>query len=175
MLGNGRLGMIVPGGVADENIVLNESSLWTGNSNPSGGYDISISGDFGGYQLFGNLLLNLPNQTTYTGYTRTLDLNLGTATVTYMSGGIAYTRTLFCSAPDQVAVIQLTANTAAAYTGSIQLVDGHATGTISTPGGLMFSGVLPNSELYEAQLQIANRGAHWSTGGALLILPIATA
>jgi len=157
-MGNGRLGMIVPGNVTNENIVLNEDSLWSGNTNATGNYDEGPTGAFGSYQLFGNLLINLPSQSAYTGYLRTLDLNTGEAMVTYTNDGVVYTRTLFCSAPDQVILVKLTASAPAAYTGSIQLVDGHSTATVSTSGGLMFSGALANGELYEAQLQASNSG-----------------
>src|SRR6516162_8677611 len=93
LLGNGRMGAIVPGNVTNESIVLNEDSLWAGNTNVQGGYTYDgqrgPTGAFGAYQTFGNLLINLPGQTGYTGYTRTLDLNTGVATATYTNGGVA--------------------------------------------------------------------------------------
>ncbi len=158
LLGNGRLGAVVSGNVASESIVLNESSLWAGGANLSGGYSTGVNTNFGADQLFGNLLINLPGQTSYTGYKRVLDIGTGVATVDYTNNGIAYHREMFCSAPDQVMVVRLTASTAAAYTGSIQLVDGHSIAPVSTAGGLMFAGALINGELYEAQLQVANSG-----------------
>jgi alpha-L-fucosidase 2 len=157
-LGNGRLGGLVPGNVTSESIVLNESSLWSGNRNLSGGYDLGPTGNFGAYQLFGNLLLNLPAHAGYTGYKRTLDLSTGVATVDYTKNGVGYHREIFCSAPDQVMVVQLTASAPAAYTGSLSLADGHSTATTSTTGGLMFAGALSNGEKYEAQLAVTNSG-----------------
>ena len=168
LLGNGRLGCIVPGNVTNESIVLNEDSLWSGNTNSSGGYAEGPTGAFGSYQTFGNLLLNLPGQSGYTGYTRTLDLNNGVATVVYTNAGVAYTRTLFCSATDQVMAVQLTAGATAAYTGSIQLADGHSNTVSSVAGGLMFSGALANGELYEAQLQVTNSGGTLVNGGGTI-------
>ena len=97
LLGNGRMGAIVRGQVAAENIVLNESSLWTGNANPSGGYD--TNGDFGSYQLFGNLLLNLPGHASYSGYQRALDIGTGVATVNYTNGGVTYHREISAARP----------------------------------------------------------------------------
>jgi alpha-L-fucosidase 2 len=168
MLGNGRMGGIVPGNVTNDNIILNEDSLWSGNTNSTGNYAEGPSGAFGSYQLFGNLIINLPSQTGYTGYTRTLDLNMGVATVTYTNSGVAYTRTLFCSEPDQVLVAQLTANAPAAYTGSFQLVDGHSNTVRSVASGLMFSGALANDELYEAQLQVTNSGGTLVNSGGVI-------
>jgi alpha-L-fucosidase 2 len=168
LLGNGRVGAIVPGQVAAENIVLNESSLWSGNSNSSGAYAIGPSGAFGSYQLFGNLLLNLPAQSGYTSYQRALDLRTGLATVDYIANGVVYHRETFSSAPDQVLVLRLTASAPAAYTGSIQLVDGHSTTTSNTASGLMFSGTLANGEKYEAQLSVLNTGGTLvSSGGSV--------
>jgi alpha-L-fucosidase 2 len=53
-LGNGRLGCMVFGGVEHERIQFNESSLWTGDENPSGDYNT-----MGAYQNFGDLFLDL--------------------------------------------------------------------------------------------------------------------
>ena len=38
-IGNGRIGGLIAGGTAREQIVLNEDSLWTGDENPSGNDD----------------------------------------------------------------------------------------------------------------------------------------
>jgi alpha-L-fucosidase 2 len=168
LLGNGRLGATVPGNVTNESIVLNESSLWSGTTNVSGGYSTGPTAAFGAYQLFGNLLLTLPSHTTYSGYRRALDIGTGVATVDYTVGSVAYHREMFCSAPDQVMVTRLTASTAAAYTGSLRLTDGHSSATISTNGGLMFSGALANGELYEAQLQVTNSGGTLVNSGGVI-------
>ncbi|HEY3331886.1 MAG TPA: glycoside hydrolase N-terminal domain-containing protein [Capsulimonadaceae bacterium] len=58
-VGNGHLGGLVFGGVGVERIQLNESSLWTGDANPSGDY-----GSMGAYQALGALQLILPNNDT---------------------------------------------------------------------------------------------------------------
>ncbi len=63
LIGNGRMGAIVPGGVAKDTLVLNDSSLWSGTANLSGGYSLGTGGAFGSYQMFGSLILNLPVQT----------------------------------------------------------------------------------------------------------------
>ena len=63
-----------------------------------------------------------------------MDLGAGVATVDYTNNGVEYHREMFCSAPDQVLVIQFTASANAAYTGSIQLTDGHSTTTNTANG-----------------------------------------
>lgn len=55
-LGNGRLGVMVFGNPLKEHIQFNDSSLWTGGANPSGGYDDE---EFGAYQSFGDLYLDM--------------------------------------------------------------------------------------------------------------------
>ncbi|RYX83834.1 glycosyl hydrolase [bacterium] len=50
-IGNGRIGALIYGGET-ERIVLNDSSLWTGDENTSGDY-----GTMGSYQMLGELLL----------------------------------------------------------------------------------------------------------------------
>lgn len=55
-LGNGRLGAMVFGNPLRERIQFNDSSLWTGGNNPSGGYDVNA---FGAYQNFGDLDIEL--------------------------------------------------------------------------------------------------------------------
>ena len=64
--------------------------------------------------------------------------------------------------------MQLTASAAAAYTGSIQLADGHSNTVSSVTGGLMFSGALANGELYEAQLQVTNSGGTLVNSGGVI-------
>ena len=58
-LGNGRLGCMLFGGPGSERIQFNEISLWTGDANPSGGYDYNgdKTGFFGAYQNFGELYI----------------------------------------------------------------------------------------------------------------------
>ncbi len=55
-VGNGRLGAMVFGNPWRERIQFNESSLWTGGANESGGYDIE---EFGAYQSFGDVFIEL--------------------------------------------------------------------------------------------------------------------
>jgi len=168
LIGNGRMGAVIPGGVASDTLILNEDSLWAGTANLSGGYSLGASGSFGDYEMFGSLVLNLPTHTNPTGYVRALDISTGIATVDYTNNGVEFHRELFCSAPDQVLALQLTASSSAAYTGSLQLVDAHSTTTTPTASGLMFSGALANGEQYEAQLVVSNNGGNVSfSGGAV--------
>ena len=137
-LGNGRLGAMFFGGVADERIQLNVDSLWDGgpvdpdnpkalaalpkvqdllftgkNTEASKLADSSMLGTpkkIQSYQTLGELYLEGPAVTSATGYSRTLDLTTATATTRYTANGINYQRTLYASAPDDVIVAELAAD-----------------------------------------------------------------
>ncbi|MFZ4774832.1 MAG: glycoside hydrolase N-terminal domain-containing protein, partial [Terrimicrobiaceae bacterium] len=137
-IGNGRLGAMIFGGVADERLQLNEDTLWDGYpldpSNPEAlqalpevrrllfeGRNqeaVELAGKtmlgkphrVKAYQSLGELLLETPALPSVSNYRRTLDLATATATVTYMQDGISFTREMFSSAPAGVIVARFTAN-----------------------------------------------------------------
>ena len=171
MLGNGRLGAIVPGNVTNESIVLDEDSLWTGNTNLTGNYDSPSSGagNMGYYQTFGNLVLSLPAHQNATNYLRELNLSNAVARVTYQVGSSThFTREMFCSYPDEVMVLQLTADAANAYSGTLSYADGHSAASSSVADGIMSSGTLANGEQYATRIAVQNSGGTvTSTGGVV--------
>jgi alpha-L-fucosidase 2 len=57
----------------------------------------------------GDLLLDFPGLQEPARYRRSLDLDSAVATTSFFSGGTRHTREVFCSVPDQVTVIRLTA------------------------------------------------------------------
>jgi len=133
-VGNGRLGAMVYGGVAEEQLQLNEATLWSGaprDWNNPGAKDVLplvraaiVAGDYvkagelckkmqgpynESYQPLGDLRLNFPGELAATnGYERSLDLARAVVTVRYQAGGATYTREVFSSYPDQVIVVRLT-------------------------------------------------------------------
>ena len=132
-LGNGFIGMMIKGGVPSEDIILNESSLWSGgpvdaNMNPeawknlgpvrnalfSEKYELAqnlvkkIQGKFSDSFLpLGNLKINFDDSDSISGYRRELYMNTGIATVNYLSDNKQFHREYFVSNPDRVAVIRL--------------------------------------------------------------------
>lgn len=60
-VGNGRLGAMLDGGVGVDRIQFNEQSLWTGDANPSGGYEYKKdkANTFGSYQNFGEVTVSI--------------------------------------------------------------------------------------------------------------------
>lgn len=152
-IGNGRIGGLIYGGAAQDRITLNEDSLWTGADNPSGDY-----GQMGSYQLLGNLLITLPGQAPFVRYQRDLDIGNSLAHVTYQSGGVTFHREYFASHPDQVLVERLTADKPGSYTGTLDLVDAHGSGSKVEGNKITFAGKLSNGMQYETQVQLIAEG-----------------
>jgi alpha-L-fucosidase 2 len=136
-VGNGRLGAMVFGGVNEELIQLNESTLWSGgpvkqNVNPKAPEylpqvrEALFKGDYENadklvkkmqglytesYMPLGDLIIKQNfNEAKPAAYYRDLNLQDAIATTTFTAGGVAYKREIFASAPDQVIIIKLTAN-----------------------------------------------------------------
>ncbi len=134
-LGNGRLGAMVFGGVAAEQIQLNEATLWSGgprDGNNPGAREVLpqvraaiFAGDYvkatelakkmqgpynQSYQPLGHLRLSFTGDAAFSpsSYERSLDLDRAIATVRYRVGEATFTREIFSSFPDQVIVVRLT-------------------------------------------------------------------
>jgi alpha-L-fucosidase 2 len=136
-VGNGRLGGLVWGKTDEEQIMLNEDTLWSG-----GPYSTVVKGGaaylpelrkavFDGmykrayvlfsrhflgypveqmkYQALGTLVLKL-SKDPVTGYRHQLDLDTAVATTSYEQGGVRFKREVFSSPVDQVLVVRLTAD-----------------------------------------------------------------
>jgi alpha-L-fucosidase 2 len=132
-VGNGRLGAMVYGGVAQERLQLNEDTLWSGApsdwNNPkarevlplvrqavnAGRYDEAdrLSKQMQGpyttsYMPMGDLLLDFDGVEGASEYERELDLERALASIRFRAGGGEYERAVFSSYPDQVIVVRLT-------------------------------------------------------------------
>ncbi|MBI1765770.1 MAG: glycoside hydrolase family 95 protein [Acidobacteria bacterium] len=135
-LGNGRLGAMVFGGAPVERIQLNEDSVWAGEkrdrNNPAANQNlaevrrllfagqlreaeqlaertlIAVPKRMPPYQTLGDLTLRFSGQEQFSDYRRELDLDSGSARITYASGGAHFTREVFSTAVDQVIVVRLT-------------------------------------------------------------------
>lgn len=133
-VGNGRMGGMVYGGIAQERISLNEATLWSGypvdpNMNPAAKEQLPairkalFAGDYkkadsltrfiqgkysSSYAPLGNLYIDFGIQHA-TNYTRRLDFSSGVHLVSFEADGTSYTREVFVSYPDQLMLIRLTA------------------------------------------------------------------
>lgn len=137
-LGNGRLGAMVFGNPASEQIQLNEATIWGGspNNNPNpealkaipqirklifaGKYEeaqalatqkvMSATNQGMPFQPFGDLRISFPGHARYTDYYRDLNLDSARTLVGYKVDGVTFKREAFTSFTDQVVVIRLTAS-----------------------------------------------------------------
>ena len=132
-VGNGRLGAMIFGGVTSEHLQLNEETLWSGGPSEwntpaaqaaltgvraavfSGNYReadrlaLGLQGAFTqSYQPLGDLHLHFAHSNPATAYRRALDLDSAVATTRYTVDGVAYTRAVFVSTPDQAIIVRLT-------------------------------------------------------------------
>ena len=136
-IGNGRLGAMIFGGVADERIQLNESTLWDGYpldpNNPkslkalpeirnllfenknneavalAGKTMMGLPSGIKSYQSLGEIWFSTPVLKA-SDYIRSLDLSTAVATTKYVSEKVEYTRETFASPADGVIIVRFTAN-----------------------------------------------------------------
>ena len=159
-VGNGRLGAMIYGDVNQEHIQFNETTLWEGQPHDYANRGASnYLGEirqllFDGkqieaqklanekfmseplkqkaYQPFGDLYINFPGHENYTGYTRELDIDKAIAKVSYQVGTTRFEREVFSSHPDQVLVVNLTADRKNALSFDVWLDALHEQKTISS-------------------------------------------
>ncbi len=133
-VGNGRLGAMVFGGIENEQVQLNEDTLWAGQPierDRVGAYKhlaearkLIFEGkyteaqqimqrEFMGprvirsYQTLGDLKIQFKTGQSTTDYRRQLDLDTAIASVTYRIGDATFTREVFASPVDQCIVVHL--------------------------------------------------------------------
>ena len=139
-IGNGRLGAMTYGGIEEEKLALNESTMWSGQYNenqnkPFGREKMNqlrklffegklsegnrIAGDnlhgnqtsFGTHLPIGDLKMQfIYPEGKVTGYRRSLSLDEAVSSVSFNSGGVNYKREYFATNPDNVLVLCLTAD-----------------------------------------------------------------
>ena len=137
-IGNGRLGGMVFGGIAQEHIQLNEDTIWNGKRrdriNPEALKALpevrrllfagkprdaealeertmmGIPNRQPPYQPLGDLNIAFAGHDNAVEYRRELDLATGIVRVSYRLDAATCTRELFSSVPDQVLVVRLTCN-----------------------------------------------------------------
>lgn len=185
-IGNGRLGAMVYGGVAQENLQLNEDTFWAGGPHNNlnlaarealpkirqlideGKHTeasdlaekaITSQGANGmPYQTAGNLLIDFPAHKNASNYYRELDLANAVARTSYTAGGVTYTREIFSSFVDSVIAIRLSANHMNALNFSIALThpDKFPIKVDATSASLLMQGHSRDHEGIKGQVQLAS-------------------
>lgn len=136
VLGNGKMGATVFGGVNSDKIYLNDATLWSGepvnaNMSPEAYKNIpairealknenyklaeelnkKVQGkNSESYAPLGTLEIKLSNNGKVSNYYRELDISNAVSKVTYEIDGVKFTREYFVSAPDQIMIIKLTSS-----------------------------------------------------------------
>lgn len=137
-VGNGRIGGLIYGGAAEELIRLNEDSVWSGGLrhriNPDAREGLAevrsllldgripeaektafrklqgVTPNMRHYMPLGDLHISMQTGGKVRDYYRDLELADAVSHVSYTVNGVRYTRSVFCSAPDEVMVIGITAD-----------------------------------------------------------------
>ncbi|GGF79486.1 hypothetical protein GCM10011397_23180 [Wenyingzhuangia marina] len=136
VLGNGKMGASVFGGVSTDQIYLNDATLWSGEpvnpyNNPDAHQYVTpvrealqnenykaadsinrfLQGPYSqSYAPLGTMMVHYKNQSDFKNYHRELDISKAISTVTYQSNGINFKREYFVSHPDKIMVIRLTSD-----------------------------------------------------------------
>jgi len=173
-VGNGRVGGMVFGGVADERIQFNESTLWVGEP-----HDYSQAGAsnylaeirrllFEGrqkqaeqlamehfmsvplrqmpYQPFADLRIQFAGAEQPDEYRRELNLDEAIAKTTYRVGEVRFQREVFASAPDEVLVTRLAADRPGQLAFTVAFDCPHTNSAVRNSGnnGLILTGRMPD-------------------------------
>ncbi len=215
-VGNGRLGAMVFGGIDEERLQLNEDTLWSGHprdwNNPHASEALPevrrlvlqeknykaadaacrrMQGIYNeSYQPLGNLHLKFEGHPDASDYRRELDLDSAVARVTFTSAGVTFTREVFCSAPDQVMVLRLSASKNSALNFTVTLDSPlRSTTEVALKNQLRLFGKAPSHVLpnyigaqdpvlydaaegkgmrFECRLQVHNKGGKLEAGNGVL-------
>ena len=160
-LGNSRLGMMVYGTPACEELQLNEETLWGGSPHTNhstkalealpevrrlvfAGRNAEAQELIGStfltgvngmpYQTVGSLKLRFPGHENATDFYRDLDLDSAMTSVTYTVGDVNYRREAFTSFTDDVSIVRLTASAPGALTFSASYTSPMARYEVSRQG-----------------------------------------
>ncbi len=194
-LGNGRLGAMLFGGIAREELQINEETLWSGGPyepiNPEALPHLAevrqliFAGRFAeaealaerhlmarpikqmSYQPAGNLWLDFAHEDA-ADYRRELDLDRARATVSYIAGGIRFLREAFVSPVDRVLVLRVTANVRGALSARLRLTSEQpGVAGLAAPDTLAFTGTSKAEYGIASALRFAVHAKVVNKGGSL--------
>ncbi|WP_088185070.1 glycoside hydrolase family 95 protein [Sphingobium sp. Z007] len=194
-IGNGRLGAMLFGGIGQERLQLNESTLWAGQPydpvNPQAKATLPKVRDliFAGkiaeaetlanqtlmakplaqmpYQTLGDLILDFPGLGDAIAYRRDLDLDKAIATTRFDANGVTHVRQVVASPADQIIAVHLTASKAGKLNVDIALRSTQRDIRVMAdgPAGLLLTGRNGASKGIEGNLRFAARLTTQIEGG----------
>ncbi|MER6273874.1 glycoside hydrolase N-terminal domain-containing protein [Streptomyces sp900105755] len=166
-VGNGRLGALASSDSGRELLLVTDATLWTGGLNDTLDSDGQFPygrADFGSLTLLARLTVEIPDHDlgAVSGYRRTLDLDNGVVTASYVRSGVTYRRQIFASRPDDVIVLHFGQDGGGRYTGTITLE-----GTHGETGGTAesFAGSFANGLKYGAAVKAYGSGGNVRVSG----------
>jgi hypothetical protein len=197
-LGNGRLGAMVFGGPAIEQLQLNEETIWAGSPNSNahpleegilqkvrnlifeGKYveaenlatkKIMSQTNHGmPYQTLGDLFIAFPGHAGYTDYYRELDIENAVASVRYKVNGITYHREMFSSFTDQAIIVRFTADRPGSITCNVMLASPQEKPERRIEDNtLVFSAITPAHEKQSGKVRFDTRIKPMVKGGSQVV------
>ena len=196
-VGNGRLGAMVFGNPAKEQLQLNEETVWAGqpnsNANPNVDpnaineiRDLIFEGKYRAaqdmvdqkiffkvnhgmsYQSVGDLYLEFPGHEDYTSYYRDLDISDATASVSYAVDGVTYEREVISAFADDVVAVRLTASEKGKITFNASLTSPHRKQHVEVEDGdIVLWGVTGDQAGLEGRVEFTSRVRVIHKGGEL--------
>lgn len=196
-IGNGRLGAMVFGNPAKEQLQLNEETVWSGGPNrnitaESGAAipelrKLIFEGKFEEaqaiadvkmfpkknsgmiYQPVGNLFLQFEGHDRVKNYYRDLNIEKALATVTYELDGVTYKREMFSSFTDQVMVVRLTASKPGKISFTASMDSPQKSTERTEKGKLILSGITSDHEGEKGQVKFESQVKVQADGGKLVL------
>ena len=189
-LGNGRIGAMVFGGVPEDRVILNESSLYSREPSiidtlPDITRHIDIlsrmikNGEYADadeystkhvtgpavpcYQPLGDIVFKFSGQDKFSDYKRELGLSDAVAKTNYSVGGTNFTKEVFVSHPDNVVIIRIKAGKQGALNFNLSMESVHPTATMKAEGNneFSFAGQLPGIALRRTLEWVEEWGQQW--------------
>jgi alpha-L-fucosidase 2 len=171
VLGNGKMGASVFGGMESDKIYLNDATLWSGepvdaNMNPEAYKNLpairealnnedykladelqhKLQGSFSqSYLPLGTLFIDFQYSGDPRNYYRELNISEAVSKVSFEVAGVYYTREYFISYPDQVMVIRLTSSKKGALNFAVRFESQLNHSTSVSEKGLLSNGYAPTA------------------------------
>jgi len=186
-IGNGRMGAMVFGGVAEERVQLNEDTLYSGEPGQRD-LPLDVTADFDKvvelmragsyreagelisqkwcgraqpcYQPLGDLKLFFDGPAA-TEYRRELDISNATAKVSYQAGDTKITREYFASFPDQVIVVRIRASKPISFRVALSSIHPTAKSVAGGVGETVMTGQVPGLALRRTLEWVEQRKEQW--------------
>lgn len=195
-LGNSRLGAMVYGYPSQEELQLNEETVWGGgphnNNNPDALKYLSevrklvfegksneaeeiMNKEFRTpqngmpYQTIGSLFLHFPGHENYSDYYRELNIEKAVATTRYKVNDVTYTREVFTSFTDNVIMIRLTADKEGALTFTADYTSPLKHEVLCKGNKLILKGKGETHELIPGAIRVENQTQVKTEGGKVKV------